>query len=112
MRKNWYTLLLVIILTLCSCSCSFLSNQNKETTSNSTTCITKKIYVEVENMDHKNEGRINAHEKDAFYHKLILDFANENIDDIKVGDILEVNYSETIKTNPERFIVVKYRKLN
>lgn len=112
MRKNWYTLLLVIILTLCSCSCNFLSNQTKETTSNSTTCITEKIYAEIESIDNENNGIIYAHEKDVFYHKLILDFGNENIDDIKVGDILEVNYSETIKTNPERFIVAKYRKLN
>ena len=60
------------------------------------------IYVEVENIDHKDKGIIYAHEKDVFLHKMNLDFGEQNIDSIQVGDKLEITYSESIKEAPKK----------
>lgn len=115
MKKTIYTTLLTVLLVLSLASCNALSN-TKQTTiaSDSSVSVSKSeiIYVEVENIDYKDKGIIYAHEKDVFLHKVNLDFGEQNIDKIQVGDKLEISYSESVKEKPEKIIVSEYRVLD
>ncbi len=115
MIKIVYTTLLTALLVLSLASCNALSD-TKQTTIASDSSVseskTEIIYVEVENIDYKDKGIVYAHEKDVFLHKVNLDFGEQNIDAIQVGDKLEITYSKSIDENPEKIIVSEYRVLD
>lgn len=114
MKKTVYTTLLTVLLVLSLASCNALDTKQTTIASDSSVSESKTeiIYVEVENIDYKDKGIICAHEKDVFLHKVNLNFGEQNIDAIQVGDKLEITYSESIKENPEMIIVSEYRVLD